>query len=226
MSPAPGAAPRFRLVTFDLDGTLTTVHGWRVIAAAVGREQEYERSQRRFFAREIGEDEHLKNLLDLAVGRTLDELTQILSRVPRVDGIQATVDQLHARGIGSALLTHNPSYICDWYRRTFGFDDAEGTEGTVIEGGRVVDSGPAKAAKVEGLYRLLRRRAVGAAAVVHVGDGWADAEIFPRVGGGVALNSRHREVERKADAVLRTTTLTDLLPVLERLPGRSPMEGA
>jgi phosphoserine phosphatase len=164
--------------------------------------------------------------LDLAVGRTVDELYEILERVPLLDGIRATVDRLHELGIVSALLTHNPTYVCDWYRERFGFDDAEGTEGTVLVERRVTDSGPAKAAKVEGLYRLLRRHRVAAAQVVHVGDGWADAEIFSRVGAGIAINTRFREVERKADAVVRTTTLTDILPLLEQLPARAPLKGA
>ena len=57
---------RWRLVTVDIDGTLTRVHGWREIARAFGRDAEYELSNRRFFAREIGEDEHLEDLLRIA----------------------------------------------------------------------------------------------------------------------------------------------------------------
>ncbi|HEY6239134.1 MAG TPA: hypothetical protein VIZ68_08125, partial [Thermoplasmata archaeon] len=69
----------FRLVTFDLDGTLTRVHGWSEIARFVGREPQRAESNRRFFSREIGEDVHLKNLLDLAVGHTVLELEGVLA---------------------------------------------------------------------------------------------------------------------------------------------------
>jgi phosphoserine phosphatase len=218
------AAVPFRLVTFDLDGTLTRVHGWGEIARFVGREAERADSNRRFFAREIGEDAHLKNLLDLAVGHTVRELEGVLATTPKVEGIPETLRELRRQGIRSALLTHNPDYVCRWYRDEFGFDDAEGTTGTVLDGsGRIVDSGPAKADKVGGLARLLRRASVAPIDVAHVGDGWADAVIFSRVGGGLSFNSALPEVDRAADAVVHSDSLTAVLPVLAALRPRPPV---
>ncbi len=49
-------APVWPLVTVDIDGTLTTVHGWKVLSAAFGRSREFARTQRRFFRAAIGED--------------------------------------------------------------------------------------------------------------------------------------------------------------------------
>jgi phosphoserine phosphatase len=218
------AADRFRLVTFDLDGTLTSVHGWREIARSLGRERELAESDRRFFAREIGEDAHLKNLLDLAVGCTVPELERILALTPKVAGIPETLRELRRQGVRTALLTHNPDYVCRWYRVEFGFDDAEGTTGTVLgPDGRIIDSGPARADKVAGLHRLLERWSVRPHEVAHVGDGWADATIFPRVGAGISFNSRLAEVDRAADASVRSDTLTAILPILSTLTPRRPV---
>ena len=213
-------------MTFDLDGTLTRVHGWRLIARAFGREPEYDASNRRFFAHEISEDVHLKHLLDLAVGRTLPEVEQVLAATPLVAGIPETLAALQARGSRVALLTHNPSYVCDWYRRSFRFDDAVGTEGTRFDGTKIVDSGPARANKRAGLLELEGRWGVSPTEVAHVGDGWADAEIFPLVGAGIAFNSVLPDVERRADGVVRSGSLADVLPVLERLRPRGVVEGA
>ena len=216
-----GAWP-YRLVTFDLDGTLTRGHGWEIIAEAAGRLEEYRASNRRFLARRSGEDEHLRELLDLAAGMELDRVHELLAVTPRVDGIPETVAALHERGARVALLTHNPTYVCDWYVQAFGFDDAEGTDGIQIREGRIPPAGPVRADKSAGLARLLARHDIGPAEASHVGDGWADAKIFPRVGAGIAFNSRLPDVDRAADVALHGNDLTEVVRTLDRLPPRQP----
>jgi phosphoserine phosphatase len=216
----------FRLVTVDIDGTLTREHGWRVIARAFGREGDFEATNRRFFAHEISEDEHLRNLVGLAVGHTVSEVETVLAATALVHGIAETIDALHARGSHVAVLSHNPSYVCAWYRRTFGFDDAEGMDGSWVRDGTIVDPWPVRADKLTGLRRLEARWRVAAWEIVHVGDGWADAALFPHVGAGIAFNSRLREVEQRADAALHADSFAAVLPVLERLRPRRPVEAA
>ena len=218
------AAEGFRLVTFDLDGTLTTVHGWWVIAQAVHRESDYLESNRRFFSRAIGEDEHLQNLLDLAVGLSRREVERLLEATPKIADIGETVQALRALGLRAALLTHNPEYVCDWYRTRYGFDDAEGTDGTRFgPGDRIVSAGAAHADKVGGLAHLVERFGLPRESIVHVGDGWADAAIFRRVGGGIAFNTRLDEVAKAADAVVLSRSLKDVVGAIERLRPRAPV---
>jgi len=215
----------FRLITVDIDGTLTRVHGWRVIARAFGREAEFDASNRRFFAHELSEDEHLRNLVNLAVGHSVAVVEAILAATPVVFDIAPTLEGLRQRGARVAVLSHNPSYVCAWYRRTFGFDDAEGMEGTPVLDGRIVDGGPVRADKRTGLVRLEARWGAAPPEVVHIGDGWADAALFPYVGAGVAFNSRLPDVERAADAALHSDSFAKLLPVLDRLVPRPVLEG-
>lgn len=215
------AAWAYRLVTFDLDGTLTRGHGWEIIAESAGRRDEYRRINRRFLAQEVGEDEHLRELLDLAVGLSLDRVHELLSATRRVDGIRSTIAALHERGAVAALLTHNPTYVCDWYVRAFGFDDAEGTDGVQVRDGRIAPCGPIRADKSTGLARLLSRHGARPGEASHVGDGWADARIFPQVGAGIAFNSRHPEVDRAADAALHGNDLTEVVRTLDRLEPRA-----
>ena len=212
------------MVTFDLDGTLTRVHGWSVIARAVHREPEYLESNRRFLAREIDEDRHLKDFLQLAEGLRVTDIESLLASTPVIDGIAPTLERLRSIGIRSALLTHNPGYVCAWYQRRYGFDDWEGTLGTVIQDGRIVDAGPAHADKVGGLGRLVGRSGISPSLTVHVGDGWADAAIFPRVGGGISFNSRLPEVDRAADEVVRSDSLSAIIAIVLRMTPRQVVE--
>lgn len=220
------AVPRFRLATFDLDGTLTRVHGWSVIAEATGRMAEYNRSNARFVAHEIGEDEHLQDLLDMAVGLSRAEVERLLEATPKVDGIAEAVGRLRAEGRHVALLTHNPDYVCEWYARRFGFEATAGTDGTVFDGaGRIVAAGRAVANKPAGLARLLDRFSLDASECVHVGDGWADARVFPLVGGGIAFNTRFPEVARAADVALRGPSLEAVAQAIASLRPRPPLNG-
>ena len=219
MSPGGAEPPPWPLVTVDIDGTLTTVHGWKVIADRFGRTAEYARTQQRFFAREIDEDEHLVDLLRLAEGRPIGELEAALDATPRIGGIREGVRLLHEAGSRVALLTHNPPYVCAWYVRRFGFDSFEGTGAQPIADGRIGAPAGVRADKPAGLARLAARFGTTAAGVTHVGDGWADAALFPQVGRGIALNSSLPEVERAADVVLRSADFRD---VARRLASLGP----
>ena len=214
----------FRLVTVDIDGTLTRIHGWRAISSAFGREGEFDATNRRFFGHEISEDEHLRNLVGLAVGHAVREVEAVLEATPLVSGISETIVALHGRGAHVALLSHNPDYVCAWYRRTFGFDDAEGMDGSWVRDGRIVDPGSVHADKRTGLGRLVERWQVRPREVAHVGDGWADAALFPLVGAGIAFNSHLPDVDRVADAALQSASFAALLPVLDRLTPRPVAE--
>jgi len=207
----------WRLVTVDIDGTLTRSHGWKELATAFGRLDAFRETNRRFFAHEISEDEHLSNLLEIASGHTVAEVESVVERTPKLRGIREGVTQLHDRDARAALLTHNPTYVADWYRRTYGFDDSEGVTTQSVEGGRIGPPGDVRADKPGGLRALLSRQEVPPSSVVHVGDGWSDAEVFRLVGGGVAVNSPLPEVNRAADLALATEDFRDVVEALSRL---------
>jgi phosphoserine phosphatase len=216
--------PPWRLITFDVDGTLTTVHGWGFLAEQVGRAAEFEESNRRFRLHQVGEDEHLTDLLRLADGLTVEEVGRILEATPKIGGIVEMLASWHAEGTRVALLSHNPEYVCAWYERRFGFDGFSGTPVPAPVNGRLRILGPVHADKREGLEQLLRRFRVQAHEVVHVGDGWADAALFPLVGAGVALNSSLPEVERPARLALHLRDVRSLPAAVDALQRTSERE--
>ena len=211
----------WRLVTVDIDGTLTRGHGWQEVARAFDRLPAFEATTRRFRAHEVEEDAHLTALLNLATGHTIPEVEAVLERTPKLEGITEGVVQLHGRGARVALLTHNPAYVAEWYRRRFGFDDAEGAVGQPVNDGRIGTIEEVHADKRGGLRALLSRYEVPSSRVAHVGDGWSDAEIFRLVGGGIALNSPLAEVNRAADLVLSTHDFRAVVVALARLVPRA-----
>jgi len=220
VSGTSGSRPRWPLVTVDIDGTLTTVHGWRQISDALGQSARFARTNRRFFAREIGEDEHLKDMLEIVDGVPLEKVEAILESTPRLRWIGEGVRDLHAHGTRVALLTHNPPYVCEWYCRKFEFDDFEGAAVQHVVDGIVQAPRDVRADKPSGLRALLLRSGTSAERVVHVGDGWADAVIFPLVGRGVALNAPRPEVRAAADLAIETDDFREVTAAIERLEPR------
>lgn len=194
----------WRLVTVDIDGTLTLGHGWRPIAKAFGRLPVFEESNRRFYAREIGEDEHLADLLGIATGHTVAEVEQLVRATPKLRGIREGVVRLKELGARVALLSHNPPYVTSFYREEFGFDDDEGVDAQTVSRGRIGPPVGVRADKIQGLRKLLYRAGTDSGHTVHVGDGWADVPVFRAVGGGVALNASLPDVQAAADLVLET----------------------
>jgi phosphoserine phosphatase len=138
-----------------------------------------------------------------------------------LSGIGEGVEELHALGTRVALLTHNPSYVVDYYRQMFGFDDAEGVRAQTTDGGRIGPPKDVRADKAGGLRALLARTGVEPRTVAHVGDGWSDAEVFRLVGGGIALNSSLAEVNGAADRVVRTRDFRDVVHALRTLSPRT-----
>jgi phosphoserine phosphatase len=212
----------WKLVTVDLDGTLTLGHGWAYIATELGRQKEYQAINAAYLTGNVGESEHLQRLLALARGHRVAEIEAIMDRAPRVSGIAETVSALHASGARVALLTHNPEYICAWYARRFSLDGFAGTPIPSPGNGPIEDPGPVRADKLAGLASLLQRWGLPATLAAHVGDGRADASVFPYVGAGIAFNPADETVAKAADATVRSGSLASILPVLGRLHPRQP----
>jgi phosphoserine phosphatase len=216
----------WRLVTVDIDATLTTVHGWSVIARAAGRARAYRSESERIHRHGIDEDQHLRVLFGLAEGLSTAKLEVALEATPKVHGIDETVAALRERGVHVALLTHNPSYVIRWYERRFGFEAGSGGWGSVVRRGVVQPPGAVRADKVRGLRLLERRFGVTPSRVAHVGDAWPDARLAPLVGAFLAFNPRQGRVEVPADAVVRSQDLRAILPALQRLRPRRTVKGA
>jgi phosphoserine phosphatase len=211
----------WRLVTVDIDGTLTLVHGWRVISERFGRVERYERAMARIRAQEAGEDETITELVSIAEGHTVAEVESVLAATPRLSGIPEGVRRLHDEGMLVDLLTHNPPYVTDWYRKLGGFDDAAGIRGSQPTEPRIGHPVGFGADKPGGLAALLARQGINAKDVVHVGDARPDAEIFPRVGAGIALNARSPQVRASADLAIDTTDFGGVVSAILTLPARA-----
>ena len=213
MSDRAASLHPIHLVCFDIDGTIAVGHGWRTVARHRGLQDRFDWAQEEFSAGRATEDVHLARLLNFARGLELSEMEHILATTRHLPHLQEAVDSLHADGKKVALLTHNPGYVCRWYASHYGFDLWAGVE-QEVRAGRIQGVRRVHVDKVEGLRLVLGSTGARAIETANLGDGLADALVFPHVATGIALNSRISLVRNAADLVADVEDARRLLPLL------------
>ncbi len=210
----------WRLATFDLDGTLTLVHGWKAMALAFDQLPLFERTMEGIRSGRATENETLTGLLRIAEGHTVEQVEAVLAATPKLAHLPEGVRRLQDEGIHPALLTHNPPYVTRWYCRYAGFEDAGGMRGDQATHPVLGPPHDIHADKPSALHAMEARYAVVSRQVVHVGDARPDAAIFPLVGGGIALNAVRPDVKSAADLALTTDDFRDVVEAILTLPAR------
>ena len=200
----------YRVVSFDIDGTLTLGHGWFYISSALGRLDDYAATTAGYRAGMIGEDEHLSNLLNIAAGSTTDEIVKILETIPLIENIAKGIQLLKDEGMRTYLLTHNPGYVCLWYQEAFGLDGFRCSRQAVRKG-RICRAPNVHADKIGWLGEICRAEGLVPANVVHVGDSDSDAAVFRQAGIGIAVNAGSRSARDVATLAINTSDMMDIV---------------
>ena len=107
------------------------------------------------------------------------------------------------------LLTHNPGYVCAWYRDAFGLDGFRCARQAVRKG-RICRAPNVHADKIGWLGDICRTEGVAPANVVHVGDSDSDAMVFRHAGMGIAVNARSRSAREAATLAINTADMMDI----------------
>jgi phosphoserine phosphatase len=207
---------KYRVVAFDLDGTL--LRGSTVaicLAARVGRAHDLRTLERRFVSGEISNAVIADASASWLAGCSVEELESALWRETWIEGIAETVDAVHAARAEAIVATITWRSAAEAVARRFGFDAACGT-GMEAEAGRLSGTVSAyfderdKAAFVEDYCRA---KGVAMADVAAVGDSRSDVPLFQRVGLAVAVNATP-DARAAAHHAIETEDLRDVLPLL------------
>jgi len=197
---------RYKLVAFDMDGTLVLDNScWRVIHRHFGTQGGARENLGAYERGEIDYREFMRR--DIALWRpvpTLDEIRSILSGYEIAPNVKDVVNEIHRRGYQTAIVTGGLDLLADDVAKELGITHlfANGLEAD--ESGRLTGEGvlvvePSQ--KDSNLVQLANRLNLELEECVAVGDGKYDANFLKLAGLGVAIGG-DPELARVADVVI------------------------
>lgn len=198
---------RYKLVAFDMDGTLILGDScWGVIHRHFDTQGAANRNLKAYEIGEIDYPEFMRR--DIALWRpvpTIEEIRDILSSYAFAPNVSEVVGEVHRRGYQTAIVTGGLDILADEVARELGIPHVTANGLEVDERGYLTGEGifrvePSK--KDENLIQLAKRLGVSPEECVAIGDSKYDAKFLKLAGLGVAVGG-DPELARVADVVIR-----------------------
>jgi phosphoserine phosphatase len=209
----------FKLVVFDLDGTLTREKSiWEYIHRVLGTwENHAEEFQRLFLAGRISYREFCERDAAVWKGMRFEDLKQIIDSVPYHEGAFELLAFLKAKGLRLTAISSGLSTLAERIERDFDLEFSVAndllTNGGVLTG--EVRINVTHDGKGEWVREMIKRLGVQAHETVAIGDSQGDLGMFAVSGFSIAFNSSSPELDEAADLVIKTGNMRDIIP---RLP--------
>lgn len=208
----------FKLVIFDLDGTLTQERSiWEYIHIRLGKWYEFaEEYQNQFLAGKISYEEFCERDAQVWQGMRVDELLEIVRTVPFHLGADELIRYLKEKGLKLAMVSSGLSVLSNWVHQRYGFDYSVSNdllhENGVLTGKVRIQVHYDK--KAEWVKRILQQFEIGPEEVIAIGDSVGDIDMFQMVGFSIAFNSSCRDLEKIASICIQSQNLADIIPKL------------
>ncbi len=213
-----GKIRRFKLVIFDLDGTLTQERSiWEYIHKELGKWYGFaEYYQKQFLAGEISYEEFCERDAQVWKGMKVDELLEIVKTVPFHPGVDELINYLKQRGLKLSIISSGLSLLSNWIHEKYGFDYSVSNDLLYEKG---VLTGKVKVQvyydkKAEWVEKILKQFGVKPGEAIAIGDSKGDIDMFQMVGCSIAFNSSCQDLEQVASVCISGKNLADVIPKL------------
>jgi phosphoserine phosphatase len=209
----------FRLVIFDLDGTLTKERSiWEYIHIRLGKWYGFaEEYQNQFLAGKISYEEFCERDAEVWKGMKVEEMMKIVKTVPFHPGTEKLISHLKQRGLKLSMVSSGLSVLSDWVHQKFGFDYSVSNDllhdNGVLSGKVRIQVHYDK--KAEWVRRILQKFDVKPEEAIAIGDSLGDIDMFQMVGLSISFNSSCSELDKIASVCIQSQNLADIIP---RLP--------
>jgi len=210
---------QFKLVVFDLDGTLTRERSiWEYIHIRLGKWYGFaEEYQKQFLTGKISYEEFCERDAQVWRGMRVEELLEIVKRVPFHPGADELIAHLKQKGFKLSVVSSGLSILSNWVHQKYGFDYSVSND--LLQDNGVL-TGKVKIQvyydkKAEWVKRILQEFDVRPEEVIAIGDSRGDIDMFQMVGFSIAFNSSCSDLDQIASVCIPSQNLADIIP---RLP--------
>jgi phosphoserine phosphatase len=213
-----GTGLSFKLVIFDLDGTLTQERSvWEYIHKQLGKWYGFaEEYQNQFLAGKISYEEFCERDAQVWKGMRVDEVLEIVQTVPFHLGADELIAYLKQKGLKISVVSSGLSILSDWVYQKYGFDYSVSNdllhENGVLTGRVKIQVYYDK--KAEWVKRILEQFHVRPEEVIAIGDSLGDIDMFQMVGFSIAFNSSCSDLDKIANVCIPSQNLADIIPKL------------
>jgi phosphoserine phosphatase len=210
--------PPFKLVLFDLDGTLTQERSiWEYIHKRLGKWYGFaEEYQKQFLAGKISYEEFCERDAQVWKGMKVKELEEIVKTVPFHAGADELIRYLKKKDLKLATISSGLSVLSDWVHQKYGFGYSVSNdllhENGILTGKVKIQVYYDK--KAEWVKRILRQFGIKPEEAIAVGDSAGDVDMFQIVGFSVAFNSSCKDLDQIANVCIQSGNLVDIIPML------------
>ena len=211
----------FKLVVFDLDGTLTDVDSiWGFLHRRLGTWDRARVHAEMFYRGEIDYAEWARLDTALWKGVPFSRIEALVSEVGYVDGAYEVVERLKGMDLKVGVISAGLKVVAKKAMRDLGLDFAEANE-LVVRDGLLTGEIAIKVSHGEKhmvLDKIRRRFSVEMSECVAVGDDITNISLFKAVGLSIAFNPTCREVAENADYVV--SDLREVVSIVEEVMAR------
>ncbi len=206
-----------KLIAFDLDNVLIDGEAIDEIGKLMDVEAEISEITKKAMEGDLDFETALKERVALLKGASVEDIKDVVSKIPLMEGAEETIAELKKRGYKIATITGSFEIIANRMKDDLGLDYAFSNVLHEKEGkltGEV--SGPlVKGSKAEVLKEIMEMEKIKAEESAAVGDGANDVSMLEEAGLGIAFNAKP-VLKEKADVVVEKRDLREVLEVFNK----------
>ncbi|MHA1616306.1 MAG: HAD family hydrolase [Candidatus Njordarchaeales archaeon] len=210
--------PSFKLISFDLDGTLTPPTTLRYVLKRLKPElvPYCDEIDQKLFNDKMDYVTACLESFNLLRGLRIEDVENVIHDMPLYPGAEEAIRTLRNLGYHVILLTDNPDIFCRPLVKRLGFSGYVATE-MLVRDGVIMGIRKLLSNKLTGLQSYIKDLGISLRECIHIGDWLNDVPVFRAVGFSIAINPKHPEAVKAARLCIKTNNLKALVKLLPQI---------